>query len=204
MRLSLIIPLACGAWLTGASSAAPCSVSGTLPTATELVDKADVIVVAVARELVPMPKPPIPKGATSSLPALPPSPFQPVPSPPPPPYPDPSRSDRIRFEVKETLKGEPVTDLLFVGRVSARDDFNDTPETVNEIRPDGRGGSCYAESYRLGATYLLLLKQIPGTGLAPYWTPLSRLNDQIRPAGDRWLEWVRRRLALRRGVQKGG
>lgn len=76
------------------------------------------------------------------------------------------------------------------GRLTDRDDYNDTPVPRNSVRPEGHG-PCYASSYRRDATCLLFLRSTIEGMLTPYWSSLSRVNDQIDPAGDEWLEWVR-------------
>jgi hypothetical protein len=50
-------------------------------------------------------------------------------------------------------------------------------------------GSCFARRYRVGAQYLLLLKD--GT---PYWAALSPTNEEISGPDDPWVAWVRARL----------
>ena len=154
-----------GASLVCASSAAPCSFapgSPAKPTAIELIQRADVIVVAVAQEL------------------------------------NLAARDHIRFEVAETLKGQTVGPLFVEGELTDGDDFNDLSASQNFVRPEGRRGTCNARSYRPGAAYLLFLQRTAAGELSPYWAPLSRVNDQIRPNGDQWLDWVRRQVAERR------
>ena len=53
-------------------------------------------------------------------------------------------------------------------------------------------GSCFAQSYREGARYLLLLK-----GGTPYWAPLSPTNEEVSGPDDPWVVWVKRQLAGR-------
>lgn len=110
----------------------------------------------------------------------------------------PAARDHIRFEVTETIKGKAVAPLLIEGVLTDRDDFNNVAVPANGVRPDGLGGSCYARSYRAGAAYLLFLQPTTVGKMSPYWAPLARVNDQIRPNGDPWLEWVRSRVAARR------
>ena len=49
-------------------------------------------------------------------------------------------------------------------------------------------GGCFAQRYRDGAEYLLLLK-----GGTPYWAALSPTNEEISGPDDPWLAWVRAR-----------
>ena len=58
-------------------------------------------------------------------------------------------------------------------------------------------GSCIAEEYRLGARYLLLLRD--NTGFSPiFWWPLGPVNEQLRGDKDLWLLWVRAHVAARK------
>jgi hypothetical protein len=112
--------------------------------------------------------------------------------------PEPRRTDRLLFEVTETLKGKAPAPLLFKGRFTDRDDFNNVAVPANGVRPDGLSGGCFAYNYRQDAQYLLFLQRTPDGQITPYWAALERVNDQIRPNGDQWLDWVRRRVADRR------
>lgn len=49
-------------------------------------------------------------------------------------------------------------------------------------------GGCFAQRYREGTEYLLLLK-----GGTPYWAALSPTNEEISGPDDPWLAWVRAR-----------
>jgi|SRR5688572_18263291 len=181
--MRFIVALAFGGSLVCVGPAAACQIvtfkgSPAKPTAIELIGRADVIVVAVARESVPasLPQPEIPLFND----------------------PEPRRTDRILFEVTETLKGKAAAPLLFKGYFTDRDDFNNVAIPANGVRPNGLGGGCFAYHYRRDAAYLLFLQRTPNGELSPYWDALSRLNDQIRPNGDPWLDWVRSRVAGRR------
>ena len=159
--------LALGMWLLSTTPTSACSVTG-VPKTTELLGRSDAIVVAIARELIS------PRTVQKST-------F--------------IRDDRrVRFDIVETLKGAiGSTQLIIPGRTSDRDDFNDAPLGANSVRREG-DAECFARSYRLGATYLLLLIRTGDGAWTPYWSALSRVNDQVHPNGDRWVEWVRRRV----------
>lgn len=173
MRSPVRTSLALGLIVLSASTAFPCSIVGSLPTPGALIASADVIVVAVARERI--------SGPVTNPPTL-----------------DEVGSE-ILFDITETLKGDVVAPTLTItGAFTDNDDFNDTPVTQNWPRPDARGGPCFAYSYRQGASYLLLLKRTRQHTLTPYWSALSRVNDQTRPDGDPWLEWVRSRVGGKR------
>lgn len=160
------------------SPASACTVVGTIPSSQELVAQADVIVVAVAREFVPNTEPSRPIDFISDIDDCVAAGILP---------------GRVRFEVLETIKGQfgGQTLLVFPGGLTERDDFNDTPVPQNGPRAEAREGS-WAFSYRREAAYLLLLKSTNRGTLTPYWSALGRVNDQVHPEGDQWVEWVRR------------
>jgi hypothetical protein len=106
----------------------------------------------------------------------------------------PSTETVIRFEVAEVLKGDPVFALSVAGSLEDRADFNDRVVPYEMVRPDGRGGECFARRYQPGGEYLLLLKKREGQ-LTPYWAPLGATNEQLRGPDDPWLDWVRGELA---------
>lgn len=100
----------------------------------------------------------------------------------------------VTFTIEERLRGADALDSLRVpGFVVAEDDYNPDPVPYTMVRSSGRRGSCFSVEYRVGAEYLLLLKNTPN-GLSPYWAALAPLNEQIHGPDDPWLEWVRRRL----------
>jgi hypothetical protein len=59
------------------------------------------------------------------------------------------------------------------------------------VRPGGRRGSCFANSYRRDAQYLLFLKKPNRGDLTVNWAALAPVNEQLRSAEDPWLIWVR-------------
>jgi hypothetical protein len=66
---------------------------------------------------------------------------------------------RVRFTVIETVKGQAIQELVLPGYLVSIDDFNDKPAPYSFVRPEGRAGSCFANSYRRDAQYLLFLKK---------------------------------------------
>ena len=101
---------------------------------------------------------------------------------------------KIRFQVLEMLKGSGVGGLLeFEGMFTDRDDRNDAPIPPIFVRMQGRGGNCFAYTYRQGREYLLILGARNG-GLTPYWQALAATNEQLSDANDQWLGWVRAQL----------
>ena len=174
MRLVAGGCLALGIWVLSATPAAACDVALVGParnhTTAALVKKADTIVIAVAREFT----------STHPDPTL---------------WFVPDDGMRVRFEILETLKGKRTSSPLIVpGWVSETDDFNDADLGANWARPQGRYGNCFAIWYRLGGTYLLFLKRVADGTLTPYWWALGRVNDQVHPGRDEWVDWVRRRV----------
>lgn len=100
----------------------------------------------------------------------------------------------VRLEVLEVLSGRlPGSKLVLPGRLR---DYPSSPrrpvpyDGVDCARAGGCGG-CFAYDYKLGAQYLLLLKQ--GT---PYWAALAPTNEEVSGPSDPWVTWVSRRLAV--------
>lgn len=100
----------------------------------------------------------------------------------------------VRFEITELLRGPRPARLVLSGVVVDVDDFNELPVPYQMVRRAGQRGECYASDYRLGAEYLLLLKDGRYFGLNTRWAPLAPLNEQVRGVEDAWLHWVRGRL----------
>lgn len=98
---------------------------------------------------------------------------------------------RVRFEKLEIVRGTHSSDLILPGYLVARDDFNDQQPPYTFVRPGGRGGSCFANSYRKGEQYLLFLKKTKDGVFTVNWAPLAPVNEQLRSPEDAWLRWVR-------------
>jgi hypothetical protein len=110
---------------------------------------------------------------------------------------------RIVFAPREWIRGEQAGGpLALPGRLVPGDDFNPGAVPYTIVRSAGQHGDCFAQEYRAGAEYLLLL-QARGGALTPFWAPLAPLNEQVRGAADPWVRWVRAR-AGRRGPARGG
>jgi hypothetical protein len=97
----------------------------------------------------------------------------------------------IRFHVEEVIRGDWQPDLVLPGYLVDRDDFNDHPSPYNFVRPGGRRGSCFANSYRKGAQFLLFLKKKQSGELTVNWYALGPVNEQLHSDNDPWLLWVR-------------
>jgi len=102
----------------------------------------------------------------------------------------------VQFRVEEVVKGSPTFGqiLELPGSLEDADDFNDRPVPYDFVRPGGRRGSCYATTYRVGAGYLLFLKQMPA-GYTANWYALAPTSEQLRYGNDPWLLWVKATVA---------
>jgi hypothetical protein len=98
---------------------------------------------------------------------------------------------RVRFKVIETLSGQNMKELVLPGYLVSTDDFNDRAAPYTFVRPGGRAGSCFANSYRRDAQYLLFLKKTAQGDLTVNWAALAPVNEQLHSAEDPWLTWVR-------------
>ncbi|MFZ2494083.1 MAG: hypothetical protein WA208_21590 [Thermoanaerobaculia bacterium] len=96
----------------------------------------------------------------------------------------------VRFEVDEWVKGKGPISVSLNGYLSAADDFNDRDVPYTFVRRGGRSGSCFANTYREGARFLLLLKLHQGAYTAD-WYALGPTNEQLHDGEDAWLVWVR-------------
>ncbi len=172
----MIRPMLVFAMVGLATPAWPCSVVGPLPSAERLVDDAEVIARVRAEGLSSTP------GRGGLL--------------------FPGSKTQVRFAILEVLKGRLSSSTVeFNGSLTDRDDRNDRPVPYDFIRRGGRGGNCFALTYRAGAEYLLLLRsgEHPSDAqpnqLTPYWAPLSPTNEQLfHGASDAWFVWVSKEL----------
>jgi hypothetical protein len=94
----------------------------------------------------------------------------------------------LRFHVLEVIRGKDVPpELQLPGYASDRDELDDRP--VN-------GGFCYPRFYRIGAEFLLVMKQREATYTVE-WYPLGPVNERIHSPDDPWLAWVRKVAQLK-------
>ena len=98
---------------------------------------------------------------------------------------------RIRCKVIERIRGSVPSDLILPGYLVDRDDFNDQRPPYTFVRPNGRAGSCFANSYRSGGQFLLLLKKTKSGEFTVNWYALGPVNEQLHSDEDPWLLWVR-------------
>jgi hypothetical protein len=99
----------------------------------------------------------------------------------------------VLFHVEEVLKGKDVPDKIILnGYLSDKDDFNELHVPYYFVRPGGRSGSCFANTYKQGAQFLLFLgKKKEGTAYTVEIDALAPVNEQLRSADDPWLVWVK-------------
>jgi hypothetical protein len=98
---------------------------------------------------------------------------------------------RIVFKVVETIRGAALPEVILPGYLVQTDDFNDQPPPYTFVRPGGRDGSCFANSYRSGGEFLLLLVHDESGKLTTNWYALGPVNEQLHSETDPWLLWVR-------------
>jgi hypothetical protein len=97
----------------------------------------------------------------------------------------------VHFRIEEVVKGRHApTDLDVAGYLGGENDFNELPVPYHFVRRGGRRGSCFANTYRQGADYLLVLKLV-NNEYTPDWYTLGPTNEQLHSADDPWLKWVR-------------
>ena len=106
----------------------------------------------------------------------------------------------IEFKVEETIWGAEVPSTIVLhGYLTETDDFNDVPLPYRFVRRGGRSGSCFANSYKQGAQFLLFVQRdAHNASTSGYTTNISALgptNEQIRGAEDPWLKWVKAYLS---------
>ena len=159
----LWVLLACALFMR---EAYPCSVALNKMSNVDIVNKADAIVRATATEYATPPSDP--RIRTTGTP-----------------------DSKIRFKVVETIRGPVVPDLILPGYLVDRDDFNDQASPYSVVRPNGRSGSCFANSCRSGVQVLLFLKKTKSRELTVNWYALGPVNEQLHSDHDPWLLWVR-------------
>ena len=165
------------ATMTFTIGAYPCSIVGKI-SSVEMVNAADAIVRARAVEYAVSPN-----GAlwTTGTP-----------------------DSKIRFQVIETIRGPVPSDLILPGYLVDRDDFNDHQPPYKFVRPNGRAGSCFANSYRSGGQFLLFLKKTKSGEFTVNWYALGPVNEQLHSDEDPWLVWVREQADQTKRIAGGG
>lgn len=157
-----------------ATEAYPCSITGEISNL-EMVNSADAIVRATAVEYASPPS--NPQIWTTGVP-----------------------DSKVRFKVVESIRGPVSSELILPGYLVDRDDFNDQRPPYTFVRPGGRAGSCFANSYRSGGQFLLVLKKTKAGEFTVNWYALGPVNEQLHSDDDPWLLWVREHAHRAPGV----
>ena len=97
----------------------------------------------------------------------------------------------IRFKVLEVIRRRMSMELILPGYLVDEDDFNLRQPPYDIVRPNGLSGSCFANSYRSGGQFLLMLKKKQSGGYTVNWYALAPVNEQLHSINDPWLLWVR-------------
>jgi hypothetical protein len=97
----------------------------------------------------------------------------------------------VRFKEVEVIRGVDASGLILPGYLVQKDDFNDQQAPYSFVRPGGRAGSCFANSYREGAEYLLFLKKTNSGHFTVNWAALAPVNEELHSSEDAWLIWAR-------------
>lgn len=112
------------------------------------------------------------------------------------------RQSTIEFKVEEVLNGSDVPQQIILhGYLTDMDDYNDRPVPYDFVRPGGRSGNCFAETYKKDAQFLLFLKQT-ATGLTVYFDPLAPVNEQLHSSNDPWVFYSKGMLRGLEGASK--
>jgi hypothetical protein len=102
--------------------------------------------------------------------------------------------------VESVVKGTyTAPDLVLPGYLNDQDDWNDQAVPYAQVRRNGQGGSCFANTYRQGAQFLLVMRRTgsvssaysSNTEYTVNWYALGPVNEQLRSPEDPWLQWVR-------------
>jgi len=98
---------------------------------------------------------------------------------------------KVAFRVDEVLKGDSLTGLIVLhGYLNDKDDFNDHPVPYRIVRRGGRAGSCFANTYKQGAEFLLFLKRT-ADGFTVNIDPLAPVNEQLHSSDDPWVYYIK-------------
>ncbi|MET3109359.1 hypothetical protein AAKU67_004067 [Oxalobacteraceae bacterium GrIS 2.11] len=99
----------------------------------------------------------------------------------------------VQFELVGTLKGEFDKPIKIRGWLWEKSQLaRNQAVPYIEVGRTGQG-LCFAFDYRIGETYLFLLKNSNGT-LSPYWRALAPTNEFVVGPDDPWVVWIRHEL----------
>ncbi|HKI78793.1 MAG TPA: hypothetical protein VKA26_09650 [Ignavibacteriaceae bacterium] len=106
---------------------------------------------------------------------------------------------KVEFKTLEVLKGDNISSSFSLkGYLNDMDDFNDKPVPYNFVRPNGRSGFCYANTYKKGAEYLLFNKNT-SEGFTVNIDPLAPVNEQLHSSKDPWVYYIK---GLLKGIEE--
>ena len=105
---------------------------------------------------------------------------------------------KVQFKTLEILKGDSISSFSLNGFLNSKDDFNDMPVPYTFVRPGGRHGSCYANTYKKGAEYLLFIKKT-AEGFTVNIDPLAPVNEQLHSSKDPWVYYIK---GLLKGIEE--
>jgi hypothetical protein len=106
---------------------------------------------------------------------------------------------KVAFRIEELLKGENLkSKIVLNGYLSQVDDFNKQAVPYSQVRPSGQHGSCYANTYKQGAQFLLFVKrsqEVKGVHASTPFTvnidPLAPVNEQLHSSDDPWVYYIK-------------
>ncbi len=108
-------------------------------------------------------------------------------------------ASKVIFKIEEILKGDSLKGTIDLnGYLSNKDEFNDHPVPYNFVRQSGRAGSCYTNTYKQGAQFLLFLKSsdhVKWPGITTPFTvnidPLAPVNEELHSPDDPWVYYIK-------------
>jgi hypothetical protein len=101
---------------------------------------------------------------------------------------------QVRFRVDSLVKGRKAPpELQLPGYLTDADDYNENSVPYHFVRRGGRAGSCFANMYKTGGQYLLVLKLRAGA-YTINWYALGPTNEQLHGPNDPWLVWVQEQV----------
>jgi hypothetical protein len=163
--------------------AAPCEAKHAIAPE-QLVDKADLIVVATATGYYrPAAIPRAGRGGLETRANA-----------------DADAEGTVSFTMNRVVKGQWSGASLFTLGGSLVDEAKEPAPDENVPRRKARGNACIATTYVVGGEYLFLFQKSE-EGLTAEWAPLSPANERIRGEKDPWLEWVIGRVWSSRPVE---
>jgi len=108
---------------------------------------------------------------------------------------------KVEFKILEVIKGDSISGSIFLnGYLNDKDDFNDQQVPYNFVSLNGRSGSCFANTYKQGAEFLLFLKKT-SDGFTVNIDSLAPVNEQLHSSVDPWVFYIK---GLLKGLEETG